>query len=195
MNNVPRSPGYPVPHSAQLSRRNRILLAVGIIVFGLGALIPLYQVMLRQATNAANIHAPLAAGSMAMLDRGASGVTLGLQRTRVTLLTISGNGPSPNAATPTKQIIMEILLENTGKLSVAGEPWRLRDKDGHEYAPIPAANIASGNGTPALPDHYTLYAGQQMQGTITFDVPANATIFWVRYGITSFGIADLYFDG
>ncbi len=158
-------------------------------------MVPLYRVIFRQVADAANVHVPLAAGSMGTLDRGASGVTPVLQRTRVTLLTISGNGPPANAAAPTKQITVTVLLENTGKLLVTGEPWRIRDKDGHEYTPTPAANLPSGSGIPALPDHYTLYAGQQLQGIVVFGIPANGTVSWLRYGITGPGVADVYFDG
>ncbi len=195
MNNVPRPPGYYAPpRTGQLSRRNRILLAVGVVVVGLAALVPLYQVIFRQAAKAADVHVPLTVGSTPTLDRGASGVTPGLQRTRITLRNVSGNGPPPNAASPTKQMVVEVLLENTGKLLVTGEPWRLRDTNGHEYAPNPAANIPSSSSTPALPDRYTLYAGQQVQGIAIFDIPANATVSWLRYGITGPGIGDVYFD-
>ncbi len=198
MDSVPRPPGYAVLRTTQLSRRNRILIGVGIIVFGLGAQ-AIWTVSqwghIRQAAGTADVRVPLAAGSMGTLNHGASGVTPGLQRTHVTVRNISGNGSPPNTAASTQRIVIEVLVENTSKFAFTGEPWRLRDTDGHEYAPVPAANILYGSSTPPLADRYALNPGQQIQGVIAFDISANATISWLRYGIAGFGIADLYFDG
>lgn len=165
-------------------RRRYIRIAVAIIVVGLliqGVVVVLSFGKIRGAAGTADVHAPFAPNSAGTLKQGT-----GLMKTRVTILTITGNQSMPNAGE--KQITVDGLVENTGRFSVTGEPWKLRGTDDHEYDPSFPVGVTT------LPSHFRLSSGKQIQGTLVFIVPTDVTVRSLRYGPHIPLNPNLYFD-
>lgn len=166
-------PPTPTPESPE-KRRRRIRLAVTIIVVGVLAQVVIVALnfgQVRQAAGTADVHAPLAPNSAGTFRQGA-----GLMKTRVTILNVSSNAFAPGSASGMKQIAIDVLIENTGRLSVNGEPWKVRGADGNEYDRVVATGVSN------LPSRFRLSSGGQVQGTLVFPIPADTTVRWLRYG-------------
>ncbi len=174
----------PTPESPE-KRRRRILIAVAIIIVGLTvqAIILIRSFgQVRSAAGTADVHVPLAPNSTGTFRQG-----VGLMKTRVTILSINSTQAAPNAAT-TKQIAIEVMIENTGRFSISNEPWKLRGSDDREYDPVFLAGVNN------LPSRFRLSSGGQIQGTLVFVVPTNVTARSLRYGPHLPLNPNLYFD-
>jgi len=180
-----QQPAFPPPApEPPEKRRRRILIAVAIIVVGVTVQAVVFILgfgQVRSASGTADVHVPLAPNSAGTFKQGA-----GLMKTRVTIIGIGGNAPTPNAAT--KQITIEVLVENTGRFSVSSEPWKLRGSDDREYDQVFPTGVNN------LPSRFRLSSGGQVQGTLVFQVPADVTVRSLRYGPHIPFNPNLYFD-
>lgn len=180
-------PAFPPPAPEPPGkRRRRILIAVTIIVIGVAVqavVLFLSFGQVRSAAGTADVHLPLAPNSAGTFKQGA-----GLMKTRVTILSIGGNPTTPNPTTATKQITIEVRVENTGRFSISGEPWKLRGSDDREYDQVFPTGVNN------LPSRFRLSSGGQVQGTLVFQVPADVTVRSLRYGPHIPLNPNLYFD-
>lgn len=136
----------------------------------------------RKAAGTADVRVPLQANSSGTFKQG-----VGLTKTRITILSITGFQPTPTT-TGTREVTIEVLIENSGRLSVSAEPWKLRGSDGQEYdRSFPA-------GVNNLPTNFRLSSGSSIRGTVAFTIPADASVSWLRYGPHLPLNPYLYFD-
>jgi hypothetical protein len=189
------------------------LIAAGIVIVGGALFVILFFAVLDHAakvvstavaTRESAVNAPFSrvatAGSAAdvrvALANGATGTVTTVEQEqkthRVTITGISNNAKSTNPVEQphagNRYYVLQVTVENIGANSINAGPWTLHTADGREFNQV----IVTGVGDP--PDSSSLAPGGKTAGYIIFEIPAAATVQWVRYDPNPYVKGDLYFD-
>ena len=149
-----------------------------------------------QRTPAASTPAAGAGARVPLAPNAAGTVQAGRVAQRVTIIRLTDNakdssGLNPPSRASNKYVTIEVILANTGTAPLlrSATAWRVQTTAGDE-APD---TIPTGLGQPL--EFSTLAPGATLQGVVAFEVPASATVRWIRYRYTDGAtVGDLYFD-
>jgi hypothetical protein len=140
------------------------------------------------AGGSSDVRVALTNGSVGMVT------TVG-QDTRTERVTITGIGDNARSTNPSEQphpgnryYTLQVTVENVGTTLIYACPWTLHAADGQEFN----QTLVPGIGDP--PNSSSLAPGGKTAGRIIFEIPATATVQWVRYDPNPYAKGDLYFD-
>ena len=86
--------------------------------------------------------------------------------------------------------MLTFLVENVGKSGGGAGSVRLPTVDAFEYDRDFVAGIAE----LSLDSYLNLSPGGKTRGTVTFEIPKNAQVHWVRFDPNPFAKGDIYFE-
>lgn len=139
--------------------------------------------------NKGDVHVTLAPGASGEIAPDGNAA----RRVKVTIVQVTDNVRSSNSVeTPgagMKWWGVEVIVENVGTKEVTAVDWKLRDSQDGEHN----QEFVFFAGQP-LEGVYDLTPGGKTQGWVFFEIPAGATVKWLRADPNIFLKNDLYFD-
>lgn len=138
------------------------------------------------AGNFQDVHAAFANGSSGTVT------TSGPKTHKVTITRLDDNAKSTNQFSQPKAgnrfVAIQVVVENPGNTEISPGDWKLHTTSGNEYDRTSVASVGQELSSSSLTP------GAKTQGTIVFEIPADAKVQWVRYDPNTFSKGDLYFD-
>jgi hypothetical protein len=192
-------PGYYGPPPKQ-KRRGVLggigigcLIALGITVVAVIAIIAVVASVARGASTAVatagnfpDVHVAFASGSSGTVT------TSGPKTHKVTIVRIYDNAKSTNQFSQPKPgnrfVAIQVVVENPGNTEISPGDWKLHTTSSNEYDRTFVAGVGQDLSSSSLTP------GAKTQGTIVFEIPADAKVQWIRYDPNTFSKGDLYFD-
>jgi len=160
-----------------------IFLVVAVVVIGVTVVVVRSKV---KENYFPDVHAPFTNGATGTVKAA------GQSSQKVTVVSITDNARSTNPLLAPKPgnryIAVQVIIENVGNSEISPGTWTLHTTADLEVDRASARGI--GQDVPSS----GLFSGGKAQGTIVFEIPANARVKWVRYAPTEFATGSLYFD-